>query len=108
MTPIESSPDQSPPPATSAETPVPRTTNQSPAPVVPPGVLDAAGAAAAMSLPNDLPLAKVPEDLVHSSFDEADVTNQDLIPNYDPVPDRGPVTHSSFDDTDGTDYHPVP
>jgi hypothetical protein len=41
-------------------------------------------------------------DLVRSSFDDRDATNDDLIP------DQGPLTHSGFDDDDLVDRHPVP
>jgi hypothetical protein len=41
-------------------------------------------------------------ELTHSSFDDDDKIDRH------PVPDRGPLTRSSFDDDDGIDRHPVP
>ncbi len=55
-----------------------------------------------MTKPTDTRPPLVPEDLVRSTFDDLDITN------YEPVPDRGPITHSAFDDDDRIDDHPVP
>ena len=54
------------------------------------------------AVPAPVPAAPLNPEVTHSSFDD-----QDTIDRH-PVPDRGPLTRSRFDDQATIDHHPVP